>query len=320
MRLTRVDNADLNLFDFDYDLTFMVFFLNAEEKVYARYGGRDSTNADRRQSLEGLRYTMKSVLAAHERGTKDFAPKAGGTPKFLRDVSAPRRGGRCLHCHQVKEALTADSQKKGRWDRDTIWRYPLPDNLGLILEVDRGNVVQEVAAKSPAAAAGLRAGDAVRRLNGVPVHSFGDAQYALDRAPKSGSVAVAWRRDGQDLEGEISLPEGWRKTDISWRPSMRRLVPSVRLYGDDLTPEEKKALGLSAKRLAFRQRDSVHSQAKAAGVRAGDVILGVDGRPLEMDVLDFLRFVRRTYLVGDRVTVNVLRDGKRLDLPMTLQR
>jgi hypothetical protein len=33
-----VDDVDLNTFEFDYDLTFMVFFLNANGKVYARYG------------------------------------------------------------------------------------------------------------------------------------------------------------------------------------------------------------------------------------------------------------------------------------------
>ena len=67
VRLTRVDNLDLNLFEFDYDLTMMVFFLNAEEKVYARYGGRDARNADSRQSLAGLHATMQSVLAMHAR-------------------------------------------------------------------------------------------------------------------------------------------------------------------------------------------------------------------------------------------------------------
>jgi S1-C subfamily serine protease len=38
-----------------------------------------------------------------------------------------------------------------------------------------------------------------------------------------------------------------------------------------------------------------------------------------MDVGDFIRYVARSYLVGDRVTVNVLRDGKRLDLVMLLK-
>ena len=43
VRLTRIDGEDLNLFEFDYDLTFMVFFLSADQKVYARYGSRMPT-------------------------------------------------------------------------------------------------------------------------------------------------------------------------------------------------------------------------------------------------------------------------------------
>ena len=32
-------------------------------------------------------------------------------------------------------------------------------------------------------------------LNGVPVHSFADAQYALDIAPREGAIDVVWQRD-----------------------------------------------------------------------------------------------------------------------------
>ena len=298
----------------------MVFFLDADENVYARYGGRDATDPDRRQSLAGLRYTMQSVLAMHARPEKAFAPKLGDSPFFLRDAALPRRGGRCLHCHQVKEVLNGDLERKGKWSRDLVWRYPLPENVGLTLEVDRGNVVKQVTHKSPAEAAGLRAGDVVQRLNGVPVHSFGDAQFALDKAPRAGDVAIAWRRGNDIREGKLALAEGWRKTDLGWRPSMQRLIPSARLFGDDLTSEEKKALGLASGQLAFRQKDPVSVQAETAGVRPGDIILGIDDRPMEMDILDFLRYVRRNYLVGDRVSVNLLRDGKRLALPMTLRR
>ena len=115
VRLTRVDNLDLNLFDFDYDLTFMVFFMNAGEKVYARYGGRDATSPDARQSLAGLHYTMDSVLQMHEREDKTFAPKAQETAKYIRDVATNRRMRGCMHCHQVKEALNADLQAWGKW-------------------------------------------------------------------------------------------------------------------------------------------------------------------------------------------------------------
>jgi hypothetical protein len=320
VRLTRIDNADLSLFEFDYDLTFMVFFLNAEGKVYARYGGRDGASPDSRQSLEGLRYTMESVLRMHGRAEPAFAPRSQEGPRFIRDLSDRRRRGGCLHCHQVKEILHADLKRKGQWIPDRIWRYPLPDNLGLVLEVDRGNVVKAVTAKSPAAGAGLAAGDVLRLLGGVPIHSFADAQFALDRAPRTGAVEMAWQRGDRPMTGKLALAEGWRRTDISWRPSLKQLVPAARLYGKDLTAAEKQALRLTARQLAFRQRDGLSAQARAAGIQVGDIILGVDDKHLEMDVYDFLGYVERHYLIGEQVTVNVLRDGQRLRLPMTLQR
>src|SRR5262249_4687063 len=161
-----------------------------------------------------------------------------------------------------KEIIYADLKKKGEWTRDLVWRYPPPDNVGLVLEVNRGNVVKEVAAKSPAAVAGLKAGDVGRRLNGVPVHSFGDAQFAPERAPKSGKIDVAWQRGDKAMDGELELSEGWRRTDIAWRPSVQELLPSVRLSGTDLTDKEKEALGLRKEQLAFRQREAISSQAK----------------------------------------------------------
>jgi serine protease Do len=319
VRLTRIDNADLSLFEFDYDLTFIVFFLNAEGKVYARYGGRDSTDADNRQSLAGLDYTMKSVLAMHARAEREYAPRSSEAPRTVRDYPGARPRG-CVHCHQVKEAIYADLKAKGEWSRDLAWRYPPPDNVGLVLDVDRGNVIKAVRDGSPAAAAGLKAGDVVRRLNGVPVHSFSDAQFALDRAPRAGTVPIAWERGDKASAGQLELADGWRKTVITWRPSVQHLIPTARLSGTDLTAAEKAALGLAAGRLAFRQREAISSQAKAAGIRPGDVILGVDGQELNLDVSAFQRHVERNYLIGDRVTVNLLRDGKHMDVPMTLLR
>jgi hypothetical protein len=320
VRLPRVEDLDLNLFDFDYDLTFMVFFLNAEDKVYARYGGRDATSPDARQSLAGLHYTMESVLAMHAREDKAFAPRSDPQPKYIRDLQGVGRFGRCLHCHQVRQILDRNMQKLGSWRRDLVWRYPLPENLGLELEVDRGNVVHEVKGHSPAADSGLKAGDRLTRLNGVPLHSQADVQFALDRAPAAGSIDLAWQRGKQHLTGSLALPAGWRQTDISWRHSVHHLVASARLYGKDLTPEERKALGLSAEQLAFRQQEAVPLQARAAGVKPGDIIVGIDNKQLTMDVLDFLNYVQRTYLVGDKATLNVLRNGKQLDLEVTFVR
>lgn len=300
----------------------MVFFLNAEGKVYARYGGRDPSSPDARQSLAGLRYTMQSVLAEHRaaQADREYAPRSQESPKFIREVSFGRRGGRCMHCHQVREALDGALKRNGTWTRDKVYRYPLPENLGVALEIDRGNVVRSVTPKSPAAAAGLRPGDVLRRLADVPIHSFGDAQYALDRTPTTGAIEVVWRRGETEHTDLLTLPEGWRQTDISWRPSLRHVIPSARLYGLDLSAAERQKLGLEPRQLAFRQRKTVSYQASSAGIRADDVIVGVDGKRLELTVDEFQHYMQRSYLIGDRVIVNLLRDGRRVDLPMTLRR
>lgn len=316
MRLTRVIDVDIHQLEFDFDLTMMTFFLSPEGQVYSRYGGRDSKDAENRLSLAGFRHTMESVLAEHAKKAPQFAERTVEKPQYPRDMNITKRG--CVHCHNVKEQQEIDLTKAGKWSRDLVWRYPPPDNIGLIPDVDRGNVVKSLTPESPAAKAGLKSGDQLRFLNRVPIHSFGDALFALDRAPAKGAIDVAWERDGKAMSTKLELGEGWKKTDITWRASQRHRVPSLKLYGDDLTADEKKALGLKPEQLAFRQQNEVSEHATKSGFKAGDVILGIDGLEPNTTMTPFLIFVRRNYLAGDRVKVIVLRDGKRIEIPMTL--
>jgi hypothetical protein len=318
VRQPEITGVNLNLFQFDYDLTMMVFFLNADEHIYGRYGGRSGEDADARQSLAGLRYAMQAALRSHQHHVvSPKTPKAD--PLYVRDLPRSRLRGGCVHCHQVKEAQHAELKKRNRWSRDHIWRYPLPDNLGMVLEVDRGNVVERIERNSPADRAGLKPGDVVQQLNKLPVHSFGDAQFALDGAPKTGSIEISWQRGEQTTQGALKLKEGWRKTDIVWRRSLQWVVPSARVFGRNLTEAERRERGLTPKQLAFWQLFPVSSAAQAAGVREKDIILGFDGKKLEMTAYQFLAYVRRTYLIGDKVSIDVLRGDQRLNLPMQLR-
>jgi hypothetical protein len=320
VRLTRVDNLDLNLFEFDYDLTMMIFFLDSEERVYARYGGRDPKDADNRQSLAGLKYTMNSVLHMHGSDKKEYAPKSYESSKSLRDLAGTFRSRGCMHCHQVKEAIDSSTRRNGQWTREQFWRYPLPENVGLRLDVDRGNVVSSVEAKSPVANVGVKPGAVVLRLNDVPVHSFGDVQFGLDRAPADGAIPIVFRQDSKIESATLKLASGWRKTDVSWRTSIHRYMPYARVFGEDLTAAEKKSLGLKPSQLAFRQKSLLTQQAKAAGVLAGDIIIGADDLELEMDAAGFVNYVQRNYFIGETITLGIIRDGKRMKLPMALIR
>src|SRR5260370_42345746 len=98
------------------------------------------------------------------------------------------RKGECIHCHQVYEFRRDALKAAGQWRREDRWVYPLPENVGLILELDQGDRLHAVTLDSPAGRAGLRAGDTLRTLNGMPVASFADVQYALPRAPAKGQI------------------------------------------------------------------------------------------------------------------------------------
>jgi serine protease Do len=319
-RLIKISGADLNLFEFDYDLTWAAFFMNASGKVYGRFGGRDGKGADTRNSLEGLHFAMEAALAEHRKNPTSKPDTPVKPPMYVENfpiAKAQYKG--CIHCHQVKEIQRAEAQKAGAWDRETIFSYPLPENIGITLDLAKGNLVRTVTPNSPAAKAGVQPGDTVRTLNKLPVHSFADASYALHKAPLKGEIPIAFEHDGKTTDATLSLAPKWRRTNITWRPSLLDLLPSLTVYGTDLTASEKKALGLDEKRLAFRQDDPVHSAAKAMGVQVNDVIVGIDNLKLDMTMNQFLGYVRQNYLIGDAITLNILRNGKRLDLNAKLK-
>jgi predicted metalloprotease with PDZ domain len=308
---------DLRRFAFDLDLTWYVFFLNADETIYGRYGGRDAADAERRLSLAGLRYAMGRALEAHQKPLP--AQPLVGRPEHAEDFAAARQHQGCIHCHNVNEFRRADLKAAGKWDRTSVWVYPLPENVGITLDVDVGDRVKAVAARSAAATAGLKPGDRLVSVNGYPVASFADVSYALHKAPWKGTIPIKWIRDGKEQQATLALADGWRKTNLTWRPSMLDLLPSLPFVGDDLTAHEKQHLGLLANQAAFRQGDRVDTTLAEAGVRAGDLVVGFDGVMVPGSMGDLLGYVRRNYLVEDTVTVNVLRGGKRVGVKLVLR-
>jgi hypothetical protein len=313
--------VDLAAVRFDYDLTWAAFVMDADGRVFARYGSRESANAEDHLSLAGLKHTLRKALAAYRRGDRPPADPPAPMRTVEQYPAAQRlRDRACIHCHQVYDFRIEERVAAGTWTKADVWSYvyPPPRTVGLTLDVDRGDRIKSVAAGSPAARAGLRSGDVLQRLNGRPVASIADAMDGLHLAPAAGTVPVVWERDGKDQSATLDLPAGWKQSDISWRPSVWSLPPAPGVRGPDLSAAEKAALGLAADRLAFRQGTAVSAAARRAGIRAGDVIVGVDGKPLAMTMAQFNAHVRVTYAVGETVTYDVLRDGKPVAVRMTL--
>jgi serine protease Do len=212
-----MNDVNLRLFQFDYDVTWFSFFLGSDERVYGRYGGRDSKSCDARLSVAGFKHTMKLVLDEHKRSQKEDPPVA--PVAFQREVFqiSPRS---CVHCHQVWEGQRRESRANGTFDEQSLYVYPIPENVGLTLSVDEGNRVAAVKSGTAAAKAGLRAGDILEMVHRTKIFSQGDVMAALHDAPVIGSIKVKYRRDDRRETAELELAKDWKKSDLSWRPSM----------------------------------------------------------------------------------------------------
>lgn len=319
VRLINMRGVDLRVFDFDYDLTWAGFFMNADQEIYGRFGGRGEGDAETYLTLPGLKYAMRQALDAHR--AKRVQPRSPPKPVVSVDQfpAAARVTGECIHCHQVYDFSRESLRGEKKWKLDDVWTYPPPKNLGLVLDPKQGNHVLKVTRNSPADAAGLRKNDVLRSVGDWRVASYGDIQYALHYASEGSPISVTIERDGRSMPATIKPREGWRESDPTWRGSMWALAPPAAVYGKDLEPAEKKDLGLTKKRLAFYQGDFVPAPSRKAGIQARDIIIGIDGKELEMTMLQFNVHVRLNFKVGDKITYNVIRDGKRLEIPMVLE-
>ncbi len=68
-----------------------------------------------------------------------------------------------------------------------------------------GAYVGRVALGSPAEAAGLRAGDVIIRLAGIPIRGPKDIEEVLSRVVPGQTVEVLWIRQGQEMRGRLQF-------------------------------------------------------------------------------------------------------------------
>lgn len=324
--------VDLEIFQFDGDLTWAAFFLNADGTVYGRYGSRagDQRSASTHVSLASFKKALTRALALHEAypaNREVLAKKRGPKPRHrfaeqiprLREKAGKTTPKSCIHCHMVWESERKDRYDAGSLTPDDVWIYPLPEGLGLHLDRDDCLRVERVAAGSLAASAGVRPGDEMVTVARQPVVSQADVQWVLHHARSGDTIPLALRREGTSVEVEIVLEGAWRRTNLVWRESSWQLRPGF--FSRPVGSDEKRALGLAKDALAmeigwiFKRA----ATARAAGLRKGDVIVAVDGHTQAMNESELMARIRLAHRPGDRVALVVLRGGKRHELTMELR-
>ncbi|MGL4861418.1 MAG: serine endoprotease DegP [Enterobacteriaceae bacterium] len=89
------------------------------------------------------------------------------------------------------------------------------------------------------------------------------------------------------------------------------------IIGTELTAELAKALKLKEQKGAFVSQVVAHSAAAKAGIKAGDVITSLNGKPLNSFAT--LRAEVGTMPVGSDITLGVIREGKELTVKAKLE-
>lgn len=212
-------DVNLNVFDFDYDLTWWAFLISADERVYSRFGGTDELDPSARLSVAALKHTMRLVLDEHQR-QRNQPPPVPAEVRRPMDLFGSK--GKCMHCHQVNEAFYK-KDKVAKSELHKLRFLPLPENVGVSVSIDTGTQIEKVAAGTPAAKAGLRIDDVVRGAGSTPVRSQGDLMWALKLAPQTGRLPLTVMRAGESVEVALDLPVGWNSPDLSWRRSAKKL-------------------------------------------------------------------------------------------------
>jgi hypothetical protein len=218
VRIIDISNVDIANIKFDYDLVFAVMFMNGNGQIYSRYGGRTPWNSESRVSVEGLCYTMRCVLNAHTPALRPVDPP--NKPIFARELASSKRS--CMHCHEVWEGLRRRAKHENEFDPSSLFVYPRPENIGLTLDVDEGNVVVDVKNNSPCEQAGIRPGDKLSQIGNSPIYSQADVSWALHNSPDAGQIPVQFTRNETKFTRSLTLEEHWKESKLSWRASMSK--------------------------------------------------------------------------------------------------
>jgi hypothetical protein len=326
VRITRMDEVDIGLFDRDWNNTLYYFIMNADEQIYTRYGGRDARAADSYLDLNSLELALQTGLELHrqyQRGelkkTERPKPLFPGEIPLLVERTLARNN--CVECHLIGDFQNIHREQDGKLDKlNHLYRSPDIRRLGIELDVPKGLVVKEV--RDTAEAAGMKAGDRITALNGIPVWTFGDLQYYYDKVPRNAEgIRMTLDRGGKSLDILVTLPERWWWTDLTFR--QWTVEPRVYFESVPLSESEKRQHNL-VERGGFASQvkhvDMFAEMTKSHELRVGDIVFGVDG--VERDALANTAelFIKLRKVAGETVTLDLIREGKRMQMKLKTYR
>jgi hypothetical protein len=337
VRIVTTNGLDLSLFQFDTDQSFSVFVFNADKTLYGRYGTRsDQTKWEDDVSIDGLARALEASLQIHRdypKNREGLVGKQARQPLFASPEKIPAFAAKykekldydgnvvqsCIHCHMIGEGIRQHYlSSTGKVPDESLFPYPHPKILGLILDPAQCATVKQVVPGSIAEQSGFKTGDRLEAMNGQLLTSMADAQWVLHGIPMSGGeVMTKYKRGDTAMESIIKLPEGWRRMDsIEWRASSWQLRRDGLggLLIKSATDEERKFANVKETEMAFRVEHvgayPPHDRAKKAGVQKGDILITANGLKNFKSPSALLEYSINVVPAGEDITMELMRDGQ----------
>jgi hypothetical protein len=327
VRIQSMNGVNIDLFQFERDLTWMAFFMDSNDRFYARYGGRDASHAESHLSRDSLLRTMRDVLELHRSNAVQagrYEPTAG-TPRTPEEIPPMKRmldrrkENKCIHCHDVKVAELRHLQTQGQFSRGLVFTYPTPAAVGIQLDRDSQSTVTSVIAESPAAAAGAKPGDQLLEADGQRILTMADLSRVLERSGSDATLPLKVQREGRMVSLQLKLTGNWRQSeDPSWRESLHVAGPNGGFWGERIQPAERGKLGLPADKMAVRVTFIWGDHARRAGLKVGDLVVALDGNRLDWGIRQLHAHLNLHRNYGDTVPLVVSRQAQELTLHMKL--
>lgn len=316
VRIIRMDNVDIGLFEHDRHNTLYYYMLNADEQIYMRYGGRDSESPDTYLNLQSLEIALQKGLELHQAKRPSAAlPKP--TADFPKNYSllAERTfaRGQCVECHLVGDFQNLHRERDKTLDKMThLYRSPDIKTIGIHLDVPKGLVVAK--AEGAVAAAGMQPADRITAVNGMPVYTFADLQHTYDKTNRRTAKQVTFTVDRGAVgtrELTVELPPRWWLYDVTYRQSS----VDPRLYFScqplSLTEKERQQLSPDGLACTVSRVDSFAALVKSHTLQVGDIIYAVNGVQRD-DFAHTAELYMKLYLTpGDTAKLDLIRNGVR---------
>ena len=150
-----------------------------------------------------------------------------------------------------------------------------------------GVMVNSVMENSPAEVAGIKSGDIILEVDGKPVHTWGDIQRIINAEKEGEEIDLVVKRDGRHEEYSL---QPW------FDATLQRWAIGILLCWNIVSHVKN------------------HSPAYEAGIRPGDTIMGINGKPVYNE--ESMSAALQSSGVGEEIHLSLYRGEEKISASM----